>query len=172
VSCASRASAGRCTSRRRSSATCSRSTGRGWRRPDRVGVEDGRCEVQFPCPVADTDVPPAPCSHTRRRSTSGSPRAASRSYRVERTNGTLQDWLVKELRLRGLNDPVAVTPFLLDFMTDYHHRFAKPLPWRTTHTGRGGPRTSATSRRAVHAPGAAPDQSPAHRALRARPRRT
>jgi hypothetical protein len=43
-----------------------------------------------------------------------------------RTNGTLQDRLVKELRLRGLNDPVAATPFLPEFMADYNRRFAKP----------------------------------------------
>jgi hypothetical protein len=46
--------------------------------------------------------------------------------RVERANGTLQDRLVKELRLRGLNDPVAAAPFLPEFMTDYNRRFAKP----------------------------------------------
>jgi transposase len=46
--------------------------------------------------------------------------------RVERANGTLQDRLVKELRLRGLNDPVAATPFLPEFMADYNTRFAKP----------------------------------------------
>ncbi len=46
--------------------------------------------------------------------------------RVERANGTLQDRLVKELRLRGLNDPVAAAPFLPEFMVDYNRRFAKP----------------------------------------------
>lgn len=46
--------------------------------------------------------------------------------RVERANGTLQDRLVKELRLRGLNDPVSATPFLPAFMADYNARFAKP----------------------------------------------
>ncbi len=46
--------------------------------------------------------------------------------RVERANGPLQDRLVKELRLRGLNDPVAATPFLPTFMADYNRRFAKP----------------------------------------------
>jgi hypothetical protein len=45
--------------------------------------------------------------------------------RVERTNGTLQDRLVKELRLRGLNDPVAAAPYLPAFMADYNRRFAK-----------------------------------------------
>ena len=46
--------------------------------------------------------------------------------RVERANGTLQDRLVKELRLRGLHDPAAATPFLPAFMADYNRRFAKP----------------------------------------------
>ncbi|HXJ34078.1 MAG TPA: ISNCY family transposase [Candidatus Eisenbacteria bacterium] len=46
--------------------------------------------------------------------------------RVERANGTLQDRLVKELRLQGLHDPVAAAPFLPAFMADYNRRFAKP----------------------------------------------
>jgi len=46
--------------------------------------------------------------------------------RVERAHGTLQDRLVKELRLRGLNDPTAAEPFLPEFMADYNARFAKP----------------------------------------------
>jgi hypothetical protein len=46
--------------------------------------------------------------------------------RVERANGTLQDRLVKELRLRGLSDPRAAEPFLPEFMADYNARFAKP----------------------------------------------
>ena len=46
--------------------------------------------------------------------------------RVERANGTLQDRLVKELRLQRLSDPVAATPFLPVFMADYNARFAKP----------------------------------------------
>lgn len=44
--------------------------------------------------------------------------------RVERANGTLQDRLVKELRLRGLDDPAAAEPFLPAFMADYNARFA------------------------------------------------
>jgi hypothetical protein len=46
--------------------------------------------------------------------------------RVERANGTLQDRLVKELRLRGLDDPAAAEPFLPAFMADYNARFARP----------------------------------------------
>ncbi len=46
--------------------------------------------------------------------------------RVERANGTLQDRLVKELRLRGLSTPAAAAPFLPVFMADYNRRFAAP----------------------------------------------
>jgi hypothetical protein len=46
--------------------------------------------------------------------------------RVERANGTLQDRLVKELRLHGLSTPAAAEPFLPVFMADYNGRFATP----------------------------------------------
>jgi transposase len=58
--------------------------------------------------------------------------------RVERANGTLQDRLVKELRLRGLDDPVAADPFLPVFMADYNRRFAQP------------PRVAHDAHRALH----------------------
>src|SRR5258705_2239745 len=48
--------------------------------------------------------------------------------RVERANATLQDRLVKELRLRGLNNPVAADAFLPVFMADYKRRFARAPP--------------------------------------------
>ena len=59
--------------------------------------------------------------------------------RVERANGTLQDRLVKELRLRGLNDPGTADPFLPVFMADYNQRFAQP------------PRVAHDAHRALHA---------------------
>jgi len=59
--------------------------------------------------------------------------------RVERAHGTLQDRLVKELRLRGLDDPVAVDPFLPVFMADYNRRFAQP------------PRVAHDAHRVLHA---------------------
>jgi hypothetical protein len=59
--------------------------------------------------------------------------------RVERANGTLQDRLVKELRLRGLNDPVAADAFLPAFMADHNQRFAQP------------PRVAHDAHRALHA---------------------
>ena len=49
---------------------------------------------------------------------------AAAKGRVERANQTLQDRLVKELRLRGLNDPVTAAPFLPEFLADYNARFA------------------------------------------------
>jgi hypothetical protein len=44
--------------------------------------------------------------------------------RVERANQTLQDRLVKELRLRGINDRAAGNAYLNEFREDYNRRFA------------------------------------------------
>jgi transposase len=46
--------------------------------------------------------------------------------RVERAHQTLQDRLVKELRLAGISDPEAGNAFLPGFMARYNARFAKP----------------------------------------------
>jgi len=46
--------------------------------------------------------------------------------RVERANLTLQDRLVKELRLRGINTRDAANAFAPRFMADFNARFAKP----------------------------------------------
>ena len=46
--------------------------------------------------------------------------------RVERANGTLQDRLVKEMRLRDIDTMAAGNAFLPTFMADYNARFAKP----------------------------------------------
>jgi len=45
--------------------------------------------------------------------------------RVERANQTLQDRLVKELRLAGISDIEAANAFLPAFVQDYNQRFAK-----------------------------------------------
>ena len=45
--------------------------------------------------------------------------------RVERSNLTLQDRLVKELRLCGISDMVAVQAYLPEFRDDYNRRFAR-----------------------------------------------
>ena len=46
--------------------------------------------------------------------------------RVERANATLQDRLVKEMRLQGISTMAAGNAFLPAFMADYNARFAKP----------------------------------------------
>ncbi len=51
--------------------------------------------------------------------------------RIERANQTLQDRLVKELRLRGISDIDTANAFLTEFRQDYNHRFAV-VP-RSTH---------------------------------------
>ncbi|TDF66967.1 ISNCY family transposase [Cupriavidus sp. L7L] len=51
--------------------------------------------------------------------------------RVERTHLTLQDRLVKELRLRGISTMQAANAFMAEFIADYNARFAK-LP-RNNH---------------------------------------
>jgi hypothetical protein len=45
---------------------------------------------------------------------------------VERANKTLQDRLVKELRLEGICDIETANAFLPRYMADYNVRFAKP----------------------------------------------
>ncbi len=51
--------------------------------------------------------------------------------RVERANQTLQDRLVKELRLRGISDPVSGNAYLPEFREDFNCRFA--VAPRSTH---------------------------------------
>lgn len=46
--------------------------------------------------------------------------------RVERVNKTLQDRLVKELRLQGISDIDSANRYLPAFIEDYNKRFAKP----------------------------------------------
>jgi hypothetical protein len=46
--------------------------------------------------------------------------------RVERANQTLQDRLVKELRLRGISTQAAANAYVPEFLQDYNQRFAKP----------------------------------------------
>ena len=51
---------------------------------------------------------------------------SSAKGRVEQAHLTLQDRLVKELRLRGISTPEAANAFADEFMEDYNRRFAKP----------------------------------------------
>ena len=54
--------------------------------------------------------------------------------RVERANRTLQDRLVKELRLHGINDIEAANAFAPAYMEDYNRRFARvPFNPHDTH---------------------------------------
>jgi transposase len=46
--------------------------------------------------------------------------------RVERVNETLQDRLVREMRLRGINDMQQGNAYLPEFMADFNARFAVP----------------------------------------------
>jgi transposase len=46
--------------------------------------------------------------------------------RVERANQTLQDRLVKELRLRGISDMQSGNAYLPEFIADFNQRFAVP----------------------------------------------
>jgi hypothetical protein len=46
--------------------------------------------------------------------------------RVERAHLTLQDRLVKELRLRDLSTKEAATPYLGEYIEDYNRRFSGP----------------------------------------------
>lgn len=45
--------------------------------------------------------------------------------RVERANRTLQDWLVKELRLAGISDMDDDNVFVLGFTERFHTKFAR-----------------------------------------------
>jgi len=51
--------------------------------------------------------------------------------RIERANQTLQDRLVKELRLRGISDMQAGNAYLSEFQADFNRRFA--VAPRSTH---------------------------------------
>jgi hypothetical protein len=44
--------------------------------------------------------------------------------RVERANETLQDRLIKEMRLLGISDYALANQYLPEFIRDYNHRFA------------------------------------------------
>jgi transposase len=46
--------------------------------------------------------------------------------RVERANQTLQDRLVKQMRLRGINDIEAANAYLPEYLAAHNRRFAKP----------------------------------------------
>lgn len=51
--------------------------------------------------------------------------------RVERANLTLQDRLVRELRLRGISTVEAANAFAPEFIANYNARFGKAPPFRS-----------------------------------------
>ena len=55
---------------------------------------------------------------------------------MERANRTLQDRLVKEMRLRGIGDIGAGNAYLAEFMADFNRRFAVAPRNRRTRTAR------------------------------------
>ena len=81
----------------------------------RVNLKDREGELtQFTRALKTLDIQPIHAN---------SPQAKGR---VERANETLQDRLVKELRLRGLDSMEEANAFLPEFMADYNRRFAVP----------------------------------------------
>jgi hypothetical protein len=52
--------------------------------------------------------------------------SAQAKGRVEKANQTLQDRLVKELRLRGINTMEAANAYLPEFLEEYNRKFAVP----------------------------------------------
>jgi hypothetical protein len=77
-------------------------------------VEDTQAQTQFARALRQCDI---------RIICARSPQAKGR---VEKVNGTLQDRLVKELRLRNISDITAANTFLATFRDIFNHRFAKP----------------------------------------------
>jgi hypothetical protein len=65
--------------------------------------------------------------------------------RVERMNKTLQDRLVKEMRLRGISSMAGANAYAPEFMEDYNRRFARAPMILTMRTGLCNP--TRTSRR-------------------------
>ena len=81
----------------------------------RVNLKDREGEVtQFTRALKTLDIQPIHAN---------TPQAKGR---VERANETLQDRLVKELRLRGLDSMEEANAFLPEFLADYNRRFAVP----------------------------------------------
>lgn len=60
---------------------------------------------------------------------------SSAKGRVERAHLTLQDRLVKELRLRGISSVDAANDYADEFMTNYNRRFAKAPGMTLMFTG-------------------------------------
>jgi transposase len=83
-------------------------------RINKVGATRGEGMTQFGRALHDLNIESI-CANT-----------APAKGRVERANGTLQDRLVKELRLAGISSIEAGNAFLKPFRRDYNARFGKP----------------------------------------------
>lgn len=84
--------------------------------------ESESCETQFKRALGELDIELI-CAH--------SPQAKGR---VERVNATLQDRLVKELRLRGINTLEDANAYCAEYMIDHNKRFAvTPKNERNAH---------------------------------------
>lgn len=83
-------------------------------RPTRDSVDFGRAVTQFGRAVYELNIQ-SWCANS-----------SQAKGRVERAHLTLQDRLVKELRLRGIASLDAANAFAPHFMADYNARFAKP----------------------------------------------
>ncbi len=79
-------------------------------RVNRKGSEDA--PTQFTRALGTLDIEPIHAS------------APQAKGRVERANRTLQDRLVKEMRLRGIDGMEAANAYLPEFMADFNRRFA------------------------------------------------
>lgn len=77
-------------------------------------AESGTGETQFSRAMKQLDIALI---------TANSPQAKGR---VERANKTLQDRLIKEMRLRNINSMEEANAYLPEFMDDFNQRFAKP----------------------------------------------
>jgi len=82
-------------------------------RVNREEVKSGTCETHFGKVVRELNI---------ELIFANSPQAKGR---VERANSTLQDRLVKEMRLRGISSIEEANAFLPEFIEDYNNRFGK-----------------------------------------------
>ena len=91
-------------------------------RVNQTGVIKGEAETHFGRVLRELDIKLI-CAH--------SPQAKGR---VERANGTLQDRLVKEMRLRGISQIDEANEFLPEFIEKYNQKFGKePMEKEDAH---------------------------------------
>src|SRR5216684_9300275 len=97
-------------------------------RVNSTGAVQGRacpCEGRGDDPVRAVAARPQHRHPVRQHAASEEPAPATAGGRVERANKTLQDRLVKELRLQGISTIAAGNQLLPGFLADYNARFGK-----------------------------------------------